>query len=124
MATNDKVILVDSSSNCVTNITNLCIPGLKTEGLLSNVASITTTYTITGSDDVIIGSNASSEITMILPAASGSGKVYYIKNIGAANVIVDANVNGATIDTELTQTINQWGNITIVDGDSDNYYIL
>lgn len=73
----------------------------------------TASYTAAATDDVIIANKATA-MTITLPAATGGGKVYWIKSIGAGAVTVDANAS-ETIDGETTQTIGQWESICIND---------
>lgn len=73
----------------------------------------TANYLATATDDVIV-CNKATAMTITLPAATGSGKVYWIKSIGAGAVTVDPNAS-ETIDGELTQTVKQWECICIHD---------
>jgi hypothetical protein len=58
--------------------------------------------------------NKTTPMTITLPAANGSKRLYEIKNIGIGAVVVDG--NGAdTIDGDLTQTLGQHEAISIVD---------
>lgn len=78
------------------------------------VSTKTTTYTATSSDYIILGNHASTPFTINLPAATGSGQVFIIKNINTAAVTVDANAS-ETIDGSLTQVLATNNSITIVD---------
>jgi hypothetical protein len=71
----------------------------------------TSTKTLDSSQSNII-CNSASGFTVNLPTASASyvGKEYNIKNIGAGNITVSANVN---IDNALTAIISQWQSILI-----------
>jgi hypothetical protein len=122
MPDNVKAILVNSS-NVVSNITGLTIPGLITQGWKSNVVSVAASYTVRSTDDIIIINN-SSGCTMSLPSASASGKIYNIKSVNVGSVVIDANVSGGTIDGELNQTINVYENITVVDYSANKWGIL
>lgn len=79
-------------------------------------------YTATSSDFVII-CNKATAMTINLPAASGSGKVYHIKNVNIGQVTVNGH-DTDTIDGELTQTTEQWENITIIDYKTGVWAIL
>jgi len=122
MAINVKAVLVDDA-NAVSNITNLSISGLVVNGAKYKVATKTANYTAGATDDIILCNN-STGFTISLPAASGSGKVYNIKDINTAAITIDANVSGGTIDGELTQEISQWENITLVDYSAGKWGIL
>lgn len=79
------------------------------------VGTVTKTgdYTATSADDVIV-CNKATAMTITLPAATGTGKIYWIKSIGAGEVTINANLS-ETIDGELTQTVQQWECICIHD---------
>jgi hypothetical protein len=81
----------------------------------------TSTYTITTSDSTI--NCTSGTFTVNLPTAVGiTGRVFNIKNTSTGIITIDAN-GSETIDGELTQTVNQWENITIQSTGS-NWIIL
>jgi len=85
-----------------------------------NITTQTTTYTILNTDDVIL---CNGTFTATLPAATGTGKVFHIKNIGTGVITVAGN-GTETIDNELTQTVNSYENLQVIDGSSGNWYIL
>ena len=87
-----------------------------------NIAIKTADYLISASDYFVI-CNKATAMTITLPAASGSGKSYMIKSIGVGKVTLDAN-SAETIDGELTQTLNQWDCINIVDYASGAWLII
>ena len=77
-------------------------------------------YTATSSDNLII---CDGTFTITLPTSVGiGGKVYNIKNKGTGIITVDAN-STQTIDGELTVTLSQYENLTIV-SDNSNWLIL
>lgn len=120
----NKVPIAYSSNGVIWNFTTLVIPGLKSQGFSQTVATKTSDYTLTTTDDIVLCNNVTS-MTITLPAATASGRIYNVKNINnSGSVIIDANVGGGTIDGELTQTINSYENITLVDGSNLNWYIL
>lgn len=73
----------------------------------------TDTYTILSSDYLLI-CNKVSNITINLPSATGSGKIYKIKNINTGKVIVTPD-GTETIDNESSQEISQWECLEIID---------
>lgn len=82
----------------------------------------TAAYTLTVSDTILY-CNSATAYTQSLPAASGSSKVYYIKNINAGVITLDGN-SSDTIDGELTQTISQNECITVHDYAANKWAIL
>jgi len=104
---------------------NLLIPtedGVLIDSSYFSVVEKTDTYTATSSDFVII-CNKSSAMSVNLPHASGSGKVYNIKNVNTGQVTIDG-YDTETVDGELTQVIEQWENITIIDYGTGVWAIL
>ena len=87
-----------------------------------NIAVKTDSYLISASDYFVI-CNKATAMTITLPAASGSGKSYMIKSIGVGKVTIDAN-GAETIDGELTQTLDQWDCINIVDYASGKWLVI
>lgn len=88
-----------------------------------NVRSTTsTTIEVTSSDVLIVCNNAIGS-TVSLLAATGSGKVLTIKNVGVGIVTIDGNASD-TIDGELTQTVSQYEAIQLVDYEADNWAII
>lgn len=86
------------------------------------VTVTTINRTITSTDDVII-CNGTATITMTLPAATGTGKIYFIKDVSTYSVVVDGN-SSDTIDGMLTQTISSWDSIMIIDYATGKWVIL
>jgi hypothetical protein len=92
----------------------------------SNVVAITTSYSATTVDEIILANTSSNTITVTLPTAIGNkGKEYIIKNIGASNT------NAVTVTTSLSQTIdgitsqsyNYPSSMTVV-SDNANWWII
>ena len=84
------------------------------------------TYTVVAGDDVVIA-NRSTAVTITLPPATGSGKVYRIKNINTGAVTVTADTTGTAdkIDNASTYSLSsQYQSVRIVDGASDNWYVI
>lgn len=87
-----------------------------------NIQIKTATYLLTSADDIVI-CNKASAMVINLPAASGSGKVFQIKNINTGAVTVTP--DGAdTIDEDVTVVLSQWDNVTIVDYAANVWAIL
>ena len=77
-------------------------------------------YAALVTDDLI---RATGTVTVNLPAATGSGKVFFIKNIGTGVVTVDAG-SGKTIDGVQTQTISAYDTMAVVDAASNVWDII
>ena len=80
------------------------------------------TYNVVANDCVIV-CNKATAMTVNLQAASGSGRFLVIANIGAGLVTVDGN-SSDTIDGSLTQTLNQYDTVQIVDYAANNWKII
>lgn len=89
------------------------------------VTTKTSSYTITSSDDIILGNT--NAITLTLPAASSnSGKVFYIKKIGSdANAVTIARAGSDTIDGQTSLLIpRQWDGVTVASDGSATWEVL
>lgn len=84
------------------------------------MVSTTGTYTVLASDDLV---RCNGTFTVTLPAASGSGAMYCIKNVGTGVITLDGNA-AETIDGAATQTISSLGWMTVVDAASGAWDIL
>lgn len=109
---------VDIIGDVVGNVTGNVegnLTGNVTGNLIGGLATITKTgnYTALATDQVIV-CNRSTEMTVTLPAATGSGKTFNIKSVNYGPVIVDA-YGSQTIDGELTQEVEQWENLVVID---------
>lgn len=84
-----------------------------------SVASKTTTYTITSSDDVILGDATSAGFTVSLPTAVGWTKRITIKKIDSStNAVTVGTTGGETIDGNSTRLLKaQLSSVTLI---SDN----
>ena len=80
------------------------------------------TYTLSTSNDLLI-CNRATAVTVNLPAATGSKKVYNIKNINTGTVTVTPN-GVETVDGETTQSLYQYESMTVVDNASGTWVIL
>lgn len=81
----------------------------------------TDTYLAVATDYLII-CNKGSAMDIDLPAATGSNKMYKIKNIGAGDVTIDPN-GGDHIDGVDTATLHQWDSAEIIDYAANNWVI-
>jgi hypothetical protein len=89
---------------------------------LTTVSVKTGTYTITDADGVIV-CNSVAGFTVYLPAATGSGNRYTIKNIGSGNATVDGD-GSETIDNGTTATVAQWECIEVQDYAAGKWIIV
>jgi hypothetical protein len=80
------------------------------------------TYSVQLSDFTVICNNATA-ITVSLPAATGTGRIIEIKNIGEGNTTIDGN-SSETIDGDSTQTLYQWEGIKVVDYSAGAWIVL
>lgn len=88
----------------------------------SAVSIVTTTYTILSTDEVIV-CNSTTPFTVTLPAATGSGQTYAVKNINTGIITLEGN-SSDKIDGELNQTINQWEDIQLTDYAANAWIII
>lgn len=89
----------------------------------SSVFAIKTdSYPIVAGDGVII-CNKATAMTVTLPAATGTGDTYTIKNINTGLVTVDAN-GAETIDGQATQDVAQWNALKIIDYGAGTWAII
>lgn len=94
--------------------------------VILTVASKTTTYTATTSDDVILADTSGGAWTLTLYAASGnSGKVLTIKKTTSdfSALTIDAN-DSETIDGQATTTVNTQFEALKIICDGTNWHIL
>jgi hypothetical protein len=84
-------------------------------GHLAIAAIKTDDYGLTAADFAVVF-DATISATATLPAASGTGRLYAIKNINAAEVTISA--TGSTIDGEDTIQLAQWGAVQLLDYDA------
>jgi hypothetical protein len=110
----------------LTGTTQVRINGnLHTHGYCPSVVTKTdSTYTVLTTDDIVL-CNYNGEMTVTLPVANGSGRIYHIKNIHATgDVTIDGNASD-TIDGENTFTLTeQYEGVTLFDGGSNVWYIV
>jgi hypothetical protein len=91
-------------------------------GALLKATVQTTTYTAVPTVDVVV-CNAAGGFTLSLPPATGSGKLFHIKNINTGAIVIDGD-SGDTIDGETTQSMNQWDSISIIDYLANKWIII
>lgn len=84
---------------------------------------IETATTTEVAGDQLIVANKPTAMTVNLLAATGSGRVLHIKNIGAGAVTVDGD-SGDTIDSETTQVLNLGDSMTLVDYVAGGWVII
>lgn len=108
----NKIIFQSSTPATVASIDSLGSAYFTSLALAK--ATKTTTYTITSADHTIICNHAVTPFTITLPAATGTGRIYRIKNIGAALVTVQCN-GAETLDGENSQPLDEWSGMVIVD---------
>lgn len=93
-----------------------------TSGRNYEVAIKTSLYNILNSDEVIICSS-SVGFNVNLPTATGSGRRLIIKNRYTGIITVDGD-SSDTIDNEITQSLNQWDSLTIIDDTINKWVII
>ena len=88
-----------------------------------NIVAKTAAYTVTASDDIIICGAGNETFTIDLPIPV-SRKVYFIKNMGAGRITVDANATGnTTIDRSNRQILTKHDCLEVA-ADSSEYHII
>lgn len=86
------------------------------------VRTITSSGTLSLTDKTVI-CNSAVAMTVYLQAATGSGRLYDIPNIGAGRVTVEGS-GSDTIDGELNQPVDQWESMCIQDYAMGTWKIL
>jgi hypothetical protein len=98
----------------------------KSNGLRTNIVTKSAAYTITNSDDWILGDASGGIFTLTLPNASsvGDGREFTVKKIDSSvNIITLATTGGQNIDGVTSQSLStQWQSFT-VKSFSGNWYI-
>lgn len=95
---------------------------IKSKGDQLAVVTKTADYTAAANDEVIV-CNKTTAMTITLPAATGSGQTYSIKNINTGAVTIDGN-SADTIDGALTQIIYQWEGIRVHDYAANAWVVI
>jgi len=120
--------LLSANSVYASNLTANFITGLTAningqvygKGYFGNAVTKSANYTATTLDDTIVFSNAG---TCLLPSATGSGKIYNIKNVSTVNVVLDGN-SSDTIDGDLTQTLYSNEGLHIADYANNSWVVV
>lgn len=74
-------------------------PGPPGTGVTYNTRTVTTNYTVTTADDVVLGDATAGPITLNLPPANTVGKLHFLKKIDAtANTVTVRPTAGVKID--------------------------
>lgn len=95
---------------------------LKTPGRCLGVVTKTSDYTLTTADDVVIANKATA-ITITMPAATGSGRRFIVKSIGAGACTIDG--DGAdTIDGAATAVLSQYDAAQLIDYAANAWVIV
>ena len=89
---------------------------------LTTVVTKTTTYVLTVADDAVV-CNSITAFTVTLPVATGSGRVFKIKNINTGTVTVDGD-SSDTIDADSTVLLGQWDSVQLVDYAANKWIIV
>lgn len=107
--------LYRSAANTLKTDDSLVVAGtLETDGGRKiTTTTQTTTYAVLSTDELVVG-NSTTAFSINLPAATGSGRKLYFKNINTGTVTVDGD-SSDTIDGVTTQTLGRWDAMQIVD---------
>jgi len=106
---------------------NVAITGGSITGVVISTARTITTvnttpYTLLAGDDLVV-INSGSAVTIDLYTATGSGKVVTFKNIGIG--VVTLSGDGADVlDGELTQTLNQYEGVNLIDYAANTWILI
>ena len=108
------------TANFITGLTANINGQVYGKGYFGNAVTKSANYTATTLDDTIVFSNAG---TCLLPSATGSGKIYNIKNVSTVNVVLDGN-SSDTIDGDLTQTLYSNEGLHIADYANNSWVVV
>ena len=90
---------------------------------LKMVVAVKTDDYVIQTTDTIVVVNKATGVLITLPVATGSGKIYAVKSIGAGPVTIEGN-SSDTIDNELNQTITQFECAMLVDSQANKWSII
>ena len=115
-----KAILVGASGNANSTV--------QVSGSLSmSITTVTSNYTLTGTDNTVLANTTSGAITITLPAPGAfAGRIYTIKKIGTGGIDNDLTIVPAsgTIDGGVSYKIyNDWTYVTL-QTDGTDWYII
>jgi hypothetical protein len=81
--------------------------GLRTGGFRTNIVTKTADYTLTALDFTVLGDTTGGSLTFTLPAAAScTGRIYVVKNVGiGTNTITVDGAGAETIDGLATQSV-------------------
>lgn len=105
--------------------TKAYVDSAASSGGAHTVAVKTGNYTLTNSDEVILGNAAGGSFTVTLPTAVGSTRAYSVKKTdSSANTVTLATTSSQTVDGGLTAVLRvQYESITVV-SDGANWFII
>jgi len=92
---------------------------LKLQNFKRDHTTVTSSYVISASTYNHIVANNTSDITITLPTATGSGNQYTISSINIGNVTVSGTING-----ETSQSLIKWDSMTVEDVASGVWLII
>lgn len=87
-----------------------------------NITKVTSNYTIKESDSFVV-CNSGVALAVTLKSATGNGDVFYIKNIGSADVTVTATLPDL-IDGAATKTLTQYESCLLLDLDTNVWMVI
>jgi hypothetical protein len=115
-----KAILVGASGNANSTVQ---VSG----SLAMTITTVTSNYTLTGTDNTVLANTTSGPITITLPApGTFAGRIYTIKKIGTGGIDNELTINPAsgTIDGGVSYKIyNDWTYVTL-QTDGTDWYII
>lgn len=95
---------------------------LTTVGRKRAVTTQTTTYTVTTADEVVV-CNSTTAFTVTLPAATGGGQTYAVKNINTGTITVEGD-GSDTLDGAANITLGQWDAVQLVDYAANSWVVI
>lgn len=92
----------------------------------STISTVTKTgnYTLTSTDDVVLGDTTSGTITITLPTAVGVTKLFSIKKITSANTLNIATTSSQTIDGSTTIAITAQNESITMASNNSNWSVI
>ena len=124
-------LAIVSASNTIqlgnSSITNVITSGtFKSNGIISNIVTKTSAYTILTSDEIITADATSALFTITLPTAVGvTGQTYTIKRINSgSNAVTVGTTSSQTIDGITTYALSAQYKYVKVVSDGANWIII